>query len=448
MGDLTPAGHGESLRGEMSRLTLRFLDRGFEAAYRENFFRQNLTNVRAAYLLGVILWVVWGLITAPYLGEDRGFDLTLRYGVFIPLLVVGLILSFARSFQRSWEAQVIAILLITGGTWVTYQAAIDSMPPDYGYVGLILILSVGYSLLRLRFVLVALSWAVLVPYFLVVAIGFDHYGGRQLTLALFYLLTFWVLGMVAAYWLERNSRLLFLREGQLDREHRRSEALLLNILPQAIVDRLKARQEDPRGGRVAEALPDVTVLFADAVEFTSQAAKTSPEELVHSLDELFTRFDALADRLGLEKIKTVGDAYMAVAGAPHPRPDHAVAAAEMALAILEAVEGLSWPSGDAVRVRIGVASGPAVAGVIGQQKFAYDLWGDTVNLASRLESNGEPGRILVSEGVVERLGDRFAFGPPRVFDLKGKGPTPARFLTGRMITSSAEPSAARPTVRG
>jgi adenylate cyclase len=166
------------------------------------------------------------------------------------------------------------------------------------------------------------------------------------------------------------------------------------------------------------------------VEFTVQAAKTPADDLVAALDDLFSSFDALADRYGLEKIKTIGDAYMAVAGAPEPKPDHAAAAADMALAIIEQLEDATWPSGDRILVRMGIASGPAVAGVIGQRKFAYDLWGDTVNLASRLQSHGQPGRILASESVVAKVGVGYQFGPAIVLDLKGKGPTQARFLLG------------------
>jgi class 3 adenylate cyclase len=182
---------------------------------------------------------------------------------------------------------------------------------------------------------------------------------------------------------------------------------------------------------VAEALDEVSVLFADAVNSTEQAAICSPEEFAETLDNLFRRFDEVADRYGLEKIKTIGDAYMAVAGAPVPMANHAEAAANMALDVVEDASRVRWPSEDPVVVRIGVASGPAVAGVIGQRKFAYDLWGDTVNLASRLEASGEPGRILVSEAMAELLSDRYEFGPSRVVDLKGKGPTPVRFLVAR-----------------
>src|SRR5207249_3272437 len=149
--------------------------------------------------------------------------------------------------------------------------------------------------------------------------------------------------------------------------------------------------------------------------------------------------DDLADRYGLEKIKTIGDAYMAVAGAPDPRPGHAEAAADMALAIVEEREGARWPSGDPILVRVGIASGPAVAGVIGHRKFAYDLWGDTVNLASRLQSHSEPGRILVSERVVAHLETRYQFGPSLTVELKGKGWTRARLLLSRNGSGLVEP---------
>jgi adenylate cyclase len=173
-------------------------------------------------------------------------------------------------------------------------------------------------------------------------------------------------------------------------------------------------------------------LFADLENFTRHAEAIPPAELVEILDGVFRRFDALADRLDMEKIKTVGDAYMAVAGAPEPFPAHARAAAEMALGIQEEMRSLTWPTGDSMRVRIGIASGPVVAGVIGRRKFAYDLWGDTVNLASRLESHGTPGRTLVSESTAQLLGDGYELSDLHTVELKGKGPTPARFLLGRV----------------
>lgn len=202
-------------------------------------------------------------------------------------------------------------------------------------------------------------------------------------------------------------------------------------MPRAIVERLKARDGSPKAGSIADALPDVTVLFADLVGFTERAGRIPPNELVVVLDDVFTAFDGMADRLGLEKIKTVGDAYMAVAGAPEPRLDHAEAAAEMALGIVRHMDGLRWPTGEPMQVRVGVASGAVVAGVIGRRKFAYDLWGDTVNLASRLEAGGEPGGVLVAESTADLLAYAYDLSEPCVLEVKGKGPTRARYLLGR-----------------
>jgi guanylate cyclase len=254
---------------------------------------------------------------------------------------------------------------------------------------------------------------------------------REAKLSAFYLVSFWSLGMIASYVLERFTRLLYLRERQLDRERLRSDALLLNVLPEAIVQQLKERDEEAGTARIADGIDEATVVFVDAVAFTFEAGRTPPDALVGALDDLFSRFDAIADRVGLEKIKTAGDAYMAVAGAPEPRPDHVAAAADMALAVKDCVRDARWPSGNPIQVRVGIATGPVVAGVIGRRKFAYDLWGDTVNLANRLQMHGRPGEILVSEAVAERLSGAFLFSPSMVLELKGKGPTPVLLLEGR-----------------
>jgi class 3 adenylate cyclase len=425
----------------LDRLTLRFRDPKLEKAFQTDFFRHNLGNLRFAFLAGIALWVFWGFVVSGYLlvRADQTFDLAMRYGVFIPLLLVGLGLSFLRSFERIWEWVAVSIVIATVLLWVYYNAQVLTMPVDYGYVGMILITAFTYTLLRLRFVLVVLATAVAIAAYLPFAITAVHFVGVKELLASLYLVTFGALWGVAAYRLERFTRLLFVRERQLDRERERSEGLLLNILPRVIIDRLKAERD---GGHVAQAHDEVSVLFVDAVSSTEQAARGTPEQFADTLDELFRRFDNVADRYGLEKIKTIGDAYMAVAGAPVPMANHAEAAANMALDVLEEARHVRWPSGDPIEVRVGVATGPAVAGVIGQRKFAYDLWGDTVNLASRLEAHGEPGRILVSEETADLLADEYDIGPSRVVDLKGKGPTSVRFLIARR-SEVPEPTASR-----
>jgi adenylate cyclase len=208
----------------------------------------------------------------------------------------------------------------------------------------------------------------------------------------------------------------------------RSEALLLNILPGSIAQRLKRET-----GIIAESHPDVTVVFADVVDFTPFAERTAPERVVGVLDEIFSMFDLLAERLGLEKIKTVGDAYMVVAGLPDPRPDHAEAGAEMALAMQEQLGRLGTALGLELEIRIGMQSGPVIAGVIGRRKFIYDLWGDTVNTASRMESSGLPGRIQVTEAVYERLRSTYDFEARGEIEVKGKGRLRTYLMTGRRL---------------
>ena len=219
----------------------------------------------------------------------------------------------------------------------------------------------------------------------------------------------------------------------LDREHRlllteqeRSEHLLLNVLPGPIADRLKQGEEV-----IADDFPEVTVLFADLVDFTRRSRETTPERVVQVLDDLFSALDTLAERYQLEKIKTVGDAYMVVGGLPEPRPDHAQAVADMALAVREEVARHLDPAGEPLAVRIGIDTGPVVAGVIGRRKFSYDLWGDTVNTASRMESSGVPGCIQVTERTYRRLRDGFRLERRGSIEVKGKGEMTTWFLVER-----------------
>ncbi|HEX6331486.1 MAG TPA: adenylate/guanylate cyclase domain-containing protein [Actinomycetota bacterium] len=215
----------------------------------------------------------------------------------------------------------------------------------------------------------------------------------------------------------------FVRERE--REHERSERLLLNVLPAPIARRLKQHSQI-----IADRFPEATVLFADVVDFTPMSTDLPPEDVVALLDEVFTEFDLLAEERGLEKIKTIGDAYMVAGGLPTPRRDHCEAVAEMALAMLRWIDGRRV-SGHALRLRIGVDTGPVVAGVIGRRRFIYDLWGDTVNTASRMESHGVPGAVQVTEQVRERLGDRYVFEPREPLEIKGKGLMRTWLLLGR-----------------
>ena len=215
-------------------------------------------------------------------------------------------------------------------------------------------------------------------------------------------------------------------EREREREQARSERLLLNVLPAPVAARLKDGEEP-----IADAHVGVTVLFADIVGFTPLAARLSAEEVVTILNRVFGSLDELCAEHGVEKIKTIGDAYMVAAGVPLPRPDHIEAIADVALAMGPAIASIAGEAGLTLQVRIGIDTGAAVAGVIGRAKFSYDLWGDTVNTASRMESHAESGTIQVSERAYEQLRDGYDLTERGVVEVKGKGPMTTYLLLGR-----------------
>ncbi len=216
-------------------------------------------------------------------------------------------------------------------------------------------------------------------------------------------------------------------------EKKVSERLLLNVLPQAIAERLKGRPEitDSFAEIIADSYAGVTVLFADIVEFTRFCEGVSAEVIVGILNDIFTRFDSIADKYGMEKIKTIGDAYMAAAGLPVPAEDHAARAANMALDMIAALQQFNQQSGYQLQVRIGINSGAVVAGVIGKRKFLYDLWGDVVNTASRMESQGIPGRIQLTDSTRQQLNEAFTLEQRGAVEIKSKGKMHTWFLNSR-----------------
>jgi adenylate cyclase len=213
---------------------------------------------------------------------------------------------------------------------------------------------------------------------------------------------------------------------QIVSERNRSEGLLLNVLPGIIADRLKRSP-----GIIADAHENCTVMFADIVGFTDHSSRITPEELIGELNHIFSRFDALVESCGAEKIKTMGDGYLAVAGAPSQQPDHARIMCELALRMQEAMPAIDRELGTDLQLRIGLSAGRLIAGVVGSSRFSYDLWGDTVNLASRLETMSPPGGIQVSQTVAAAAGDRFIFGGHGTSEVKGLGPVDTCLLVGR-----------------
>jgi len=219
---------------------------------------------------------------------------------------------------------------------------------------------------------------------------------------------------------------------QLQAEREKSEQLLLTIFPKPIAERMKKGELN-----IADSYPEVSVLFADLVGFTTLSSHIGADQVVLLLNEVFSAFDLLTEKHCLEKIKTIGDAYMVAGGVPVARPDHAEAVGALALDMREEIERFNSQYGTSIRIRIGISTGPVIAGVIGRKKFAYDLWGDTVNVASRLESLGAAGGIQVAEPTYERLKDRFLFDKKHSVDVKGCGEMAAYWLRSRVEVKAA-----------
>lgn len=405
----------------------------FDEAEAEEEFRayDNLMGLAQAWFalaIALLLDIGYGVVDVLLLDDGLREALLVRAGAAALIVVSGLVM--ARSTTVSRHPQFASFLLLTLlllwlGTGLGLAA---DFPLEYLRTSCTITLLGAVGLLRLR-MHAALGMA---GAYVVVCLTLPGTGGFGRDPGVIAAEVTPVLGLAAiavlvAYALERVRRTEFERQREVEIEQARSDELLHNVLPVAIASRLRTAQ-----GTIAESAEEVSVLFSDIVGFTAIAEHLPAERLVGLLDTMFREFDALCDRRGVEKIKTVGDAYMAVAGLPTPDVDHAASLAELALDMQRASARLArdWPG--PIAMRIGIASGPVVAGVIGRRKFTYDLWGDTVNTASRMESHGRPHRIQVSERTHELLADRYAFSDAQQVEVKGKGPMTTYFLLGRM----------------
>ena len=385
------------------------------------------TLVLASVLI-VLLSFVW-VLTYLFYGYPVAAAIPATYQV---LTVMGLVvLARTRSFAVFRTTQLVAFLILPG----LLQASLGGFVASSGMV--LWAAFTPLAALALLGVRRALAWlAACFLWLVLLAVLDSRFATHPAELPAAFVVTFFVLNVMGVtlsafvmlgYFVEQRER----ARAALEIERERSERLLLNVLPSPIAQRLKERD-----GVIAERYEDVSVLFADLVEFTEHAMVLSAEELVALLDRIFTAFDHVADLHGVEKIKTIGDAYMVAGGLPDPRPDHLTAIALTALAMREELELVAVETGHSwLAVRIGIDSGPAVAGVIGRRKFIYDLWGDTVNTASRMESHGRAGEIQVTGRVAAALSEQFVIRPRGTVTVKGKGPMETFLLTGQRSLS-------------
>jgi class 3 adenylate cyclase len=396
-------------------VTLRFDDPALEARFREQYRASATRQVRVTLLTGSALFLAFIFV-------DRWADpeLALRAWPVRVGVAAGFLAALGLTFAPFWpriRGRVLWVTALVGGIGLCVLIAIGGPWVELRWVGLVLVVLGADTLLRLAFpaqLLLSAAFFAAWPITLSLAGDFtlDRAIGGWIALGSAY-----VIGLLAGYTIERYARRGFLHEREAAHERERSERLLLNILPAPIAERLKESE-----GPIADHHAEATILFADIAGFTAMSTRMPADELVTMLNAVFTGFDQLARRHGVEKIKTIGDAYMAVAGLPEAAPDHVERIAELAL---------DMRAESSLPIRIGIDTGPVVAGVIGESKFIYDLWGDAVTTASRMESHGVPGGIQVTKTVRDRLADRYDLVERGEVELKGRGRMRTWMLEGR-----------------
>ena len=408
-------------------LTLRFADPALERGFQTEMAATNGPQARIGALVAAGLWLVAALFIPTAVVIDPGV-VRLVCGSMIVANLAGVIAS---RWATTLDRQQVVGLVLNGLAGLAVLVLIEASGTSdrYAAPALLLIAIFAFVVIRLRFIFALVAAGTYLVGFILV-VQTRAAGGTALDV--FLVSTAILVGLGATYLLERGARDVFAQRrlieaqaAQLAEAHATSERLLLNVLPGSVAERLKGGETT-----IADAYDDATVLFADLVDFTPLAVALGPAETVGLLDRLFSAFDRLADAHGLEKIKTIGDAYMVVGGVPEIRGDHPLRVVSMGLDMLDAVADLSREVGRPLAVRVGVHTGPVVAGVIGTRKFIYDLWGDTVNVASRLESHGIAGSVQMSEATWSRLDGAVDARPRGPIELKGRG-TVSAYLVNR-----------------
>jgi class 3 adenylate cyclase len=395
-------------RGHLHPITLRFVDSDLEAGYQTEEGAAGLSGYRIITGATVLLWAL-ATVLFP-LGTEFPAEPMRVFGGLMSLVGLACFLFSRWAVTMNSQHLIASFLTSANGLVIILLASIGGVLGGYAVAGIMLLFAFGF-VSRTRFVFAAARTFVIAVGFGVAVAAYD--GPDSLLIDSFIFIAAGIGSLLALRLLERDRRRVWYQRGvieeqttAIEREKAESERLLLNVLPASVSLRLK-QGEYP----IADRFPSVSVVFADIVGFTPLSARLTAGEVITLLSELFTHYDDLVAERSLEKIKTIGDAYMAVGGLPEPMEDHAEKTIDLALAMIAATgpEG-RWPD---LKIRVGVHSGPAAGGVIGSRKFAYDVWGDTVNVASRLEQAGLPGRVHVSEHT------RFLASPRYEFEARG-----------------------------
>lgn len=412
----------------------QFRDSAREREFRLDQYQHELRGRMALSAWSVVvIYAVFGVVDCLVVPDALELAWAIRYGLTVPLSLGLAVLSITRWAPRL--ATAIGVLhSLLGPLFFLIVGAVAESPGALLYSAWAVLFPLLVPQLT-RLSVFASGAVATLSLALLLALEFAI-ADRPWAISMFLALLFLVgcsYGIWAAHASELASRrswwlgkVIRWQMDELSAEREKSERLLLNVLPASIAARLR----DGEGQTIADRFESVTVLFADIAGFTQYSARVSAEQLVERLDSIFSRFDSIADELSLEKIKTIGDAYMLAAGLPEPHDDPAGAVATMALAMRNALEEINREAGEHFSVRIGIHTGTVVAGVIGRRKFIYDIWGDTVNTASRMESHGERDRIQLSTATRRELDERFHVTRRGEIEVKGKGVMETWWLEG------------------
>jgi class 3 adenylate cyclase len=414
-------------RGSLRRGSLRFLDTQVERQYQRHAGAESQTGFRVSTGAAAIMWLLAALVVP--IGTPIPLDRAIPVCAAMSLLNWAVFLLSGRADTLDRQHSIVSVLTSVNGLVILWLASTGGVLPGYGISAVMLLFVFGF-VARTGFMFAAWRSAVIVVGFVVAAI---FYADRGSLLVDGFIFGAAVIGtLLALRLLEQSRRRVFYQDivitqqaDALKVEKERADALLLNVLPTSVSSRLLGGERT-----IADEYPDVTVLFADIVGFSPLASRLPANEVVGLLDRLFTRFDGLVAERGLEKIKTIGDAYMAAGGLPEPMADHAARVVDLGLAMIDVARQESDGIAN-LRLRVGVHSGPVIGGVIGHHKFAFDIWGETVNIASRLESQGIRDRVHVSAATWRNVQDRFDAEPRGPIHLRGYGPVETYTIVGR-----------------
>jgi class 3 adenylate cyclase len=432
-------------RGLTNPLALRFVDPQLEADYQRTGGREGRVGYLIATGSSALLWAVAAVLLPRATAAS-----TLTAGDALPLAVAMSVTSFAFALAAPSASTLdrqhglLAVLTSANGLVIMALGTMVGFFAGYAVAALMLLFVFGF-VSRTGFIYALGRTAI-------IAAGFAYFvatSPENLLLDVFIFATAAVGTLVALRMMERARRNVFYQQQVIGRqaaelalEKDKSDQLLLNVLPATIVPRLIAGET-----AIADDYPSVSVLFADIVAFTPLSHSASAKQIVALLDDVFGAFDQLAAERRIEKIKTIGDAYMAAAGLTEPGSDHALKMVDLGLAMIELATARTTDWGD-LRLRIGVHTGPAAGGVIGRQKFAFDLWGDTINIASRLEQQGLPGQVHISEETWLLVRDKFAADLRGENELRGVGERRTYLVVGRKALSQSWPAAHDESVTG